>query len=46
MGSASHAYSQFQSLVLDPESAYEELYSRLARWTDEALQFYKVSSTR
>ena len=46
MGSASHAYSQFQSLVLDPESAYEELYSRLTRWTDEALQFYKVRSTR
>jgi flagellin-specific chaperone FliS len=39
-----NAYAQFQSLVLDGESAYEELYSRLARWTDEADRFYKVSS--
>jgi len=38
------AYAQYQNIVLDGESAYEELYSRLARWTDEALQFYKVSS--
>jgi flagellin-specific chaperone FliS len=38
------AYAQSQSISLDGESAYEELYSRLARWTDEALQFYKVSS--
>jgi flagellin-specific chaperone FliS len=37
-------YTQFQSVVLDPESAYEELYSRLARWTDEALHFYKAAS--
>jgi flagellin-specific chaperone FliS len=40
-----NAYTQFQSLVLDGESAYEELYSRLARWTEEADRFYKVSST-
>ncbi len=39
-----NAYAQYQNLSLDGESAYEELYSRLARWTDEALQFYKVSS--
>jgi flagellin-specific chaperone FliS len=36
------AYSQYQNISLDGESAYEELYSRLARWTDEALQFYQV----
>jgi len=39
-----NAYAQYQNISLDGESAYEELYSRLARWTDEALQFYKVSS--
>ena len=38
------AYAQYQNISLDGESAYEELYARLARWTDEALQFYKVSS--
>jgi flagellin-specific chaperone FliS len=38
------AYRQYQNISLDGESAYEELYSRLARWTDEALQFYKVGS--
>ena len=37
-----NAYSQYQDLSLDGESAYEELYSRLARWTDEALHFYKA----
>jgi len=39
-----NAYAQYQNISLDGESAYEELYSRLARWTDEALQSYKVSS--
>jgi flagellin-specific chaperone FliS len=39
-----NAYTQFQSIVLDGESAYEELYSRLARWVDEADRFYKVRS--
>jgi flagellin-specific chaperone FliS len=39
-----NAYARYQSLSLDGESAYEELYSRLARWTDEAVQFYKVGS--
>ncbi len=39
-----NAYARCQTLSLDGESAYEELYSRLARWTDEAVQFYKVSS--
>jgi|SRR5580704_2471904 flagellin-specific chaperone FliS len=39
-----NGYTQFQSLVLDGESAYEELYSRLARWADEADRFYKVNS--
>ena len=39
-----NAYAQAQNISLDGESAYEELYSRLARWTDEAHQFYKVAS--
>jgi len=39
-----HAYAQFQDLSLDAESAYEELYSRLARWSEEADRFYKVAS--
>jgi flagellin-specific chaperone FliS len=39
-----NAYTQYQTVSLDGESAYEELYSRLARWTDEALHFYNVSS--
>jgi flagellin-specific chaperone FliS len=39
-----NAYAQAQNICLDGESAYEELYSRLARWTDEAHQFYKVAS--
>src|SRR5271165_5410889 len=39
-----NAYAQFQTLSLDAESAYEELYSRLARWADEAYRFYKVAS--
>jgi flagellin-specific chaperone FliS len=41
-----NAYAQFQHVSLDGDSAYEELYSRLARWTDEALQFYNASSER
>ena len=36
-----NAYAQYQNLSLDGESAYEELYSRLARWTDEALRLYQ-----
>jgi flagellin-specific chaperone FliS len=37
-------YAQMQNLSLDGESAYEELYSRLARWTDEAVHFYQAAS--
>ena len=39
-----NAYAQYQAVSLDGESAYEELYSRLARWTDEAQHFYQVGS--
>lgn len=37
-----NSYAAYQTISLDGESAYEELYSRLARWTDEALHFYKA----
>jgi flagellin-specific chaperone FliS len=30
------AYAQFQSVTLSGEQAFEELYTRLARWTQEA----------
>ena len=33
------AYGKYQSISLDGEAAYEELYVRLARWTSEALVF-------
>ncbi len=39
-----NAYAEYQNISLDGESAYEELYSRLARWTDEALHFYRSGS--
>jgi len=38
-----NAYAQFQSVVLDGESAFEELYTRLARWASEADQHYKAA---
>lgn len=30
------AYSKYQGISLDGEAAYEELYTRLARWSQEA----------
>lgn len=32
------AYTQTQNLTLDGERAFEELYTRLARWTQEAAE--------
>jgi flagellin-specific chaperone FliS len=32
------AYAKYQSISLDGEAAYEELYTRLSRWTSEAIQ--------
>lgn len=32
-------YANYQAISLDGESAYEELYTRLARWTREAAGF-------
>ena len=32
------AYTQTQNLTLDGEGAFEELYRRLARWTQEAAE--------
>lgn len=31
------AYGKYQSISLEGEAAYEELYTRLARWTSEAV---------
>jgi flagellin-specific chaperone FliS len=33
------AYGKYQSISLESEAAYEELYIRLARWTSEAIAF-------
>lgn len=33
------AYSQSQTVTLDGERAFEELYTRLARWSEEADRF-------
>ena len=33
------AYGKYQSISLESEAAYEELYTRLARWTGEAIVF-------
>jgi flagellin-specific chaperone FliS len=33
-----HAYTQSQNLTLDGEAAFEELYTRLARWSREAAE--------
>jgi len=41
-----NAYAELQNISLDAESAYEELYSRLARWTDEAEKFYHAGNQR
>lgn len=32
------AYAQFQTFTLDGERAFEELYTRLARWTQESAE--------
>jgi flagellin-specific chaperone FliS len=34
------AYAQSQDVTLDGEQAFEELYTRLARWTDESIEAY------
>ncbi|HVN29506.1 MAG TPA: flagellar protein FliS [Candidatus Binataceae bacterium] len=31
-------YGKYQSISLEGEAAYEELYTRLARWTSEAIE--------
>ncbi len=36
-----NAYSENKSMGLSGEAAYEELYSRLARWTGEAAHLYQ-----
>jgi flagellin-specific chaperone FliS len=35
----SAGYANYQAISLDGEAAYEELYTRLARWTREAAVF-------
>ena len=35
------AYAQSQDVTLDGEQAFEELYTRLARWTDESIDAYR-----
>jgi flagellin-specific chaperone FliS len=32
-------YGRYQAISLEGEAAYEELYTRLARWTEEAAAF-------
>jgi flagellin-specific chaperone FliS len=34
-------YAKYQSISLDGEAAYEELYTRLARWTGEAILLHQ-----
>ena len=34
-------YAKYQAISLQGEAAYEELYTRLARWTREAASFYQ-----
>ena len=34
-------YGKYQSISLEGEAAYEELYTRLARWTSEAILFHQ-----
>jgi flagellin-specific chaperone FliS len=38
---ANLAYSKYQSISLEGEAAYEELYTRLARWTSEAILLHQ-----
>jgi len=35
------AYGKYQSISLEGEAAYEELYIRLARWTSEAIVLHQ-----
>jgi len=35
------AYAQSQDVTLDGEKAFEELYTRLARWTTESIDAYR-----
>jgi|SRR5208283_3487098 len=34
-------YANYQAISLEAEAAYEELYTRLARWTAEAAGFFQ-----
>jgi flagellin-specific chaperone FliS len=38
---ANIGYSNYQSISLEGEAAYEELYTRLARWTRDAAAFQR-----
>jgi flagellin-specific chaperone FliS len=35
-------YAKYQSISLEGEAAYEELYMRLARWTTESVSFQQA----